>query len=136
MAAFERSAVAAADADTLARLTMQDALHSIQQCAGDLDARCPLWSAVRTTSRALLEVKGDIVLVCQGCRSLTCQLKPRLSSHDGSNVLYFLTVQVTRVAMAGQIRSQLRYSGALCNIRPASCRFVRGIVIPGRVVFT
>ena len=33
VAAFERSEVAAADADTLARLTMQAALHSIDRCA-------------------------------------------------------------------------------------------------------
>ena len=49
VAAFERSAVAAADADMLARLTMQDALHSIQQCAAtqqglDLGARTALHS--------------------------------------------------------------------------------------------
>ena len=33
VAAFERSEVAAADADTLARLTMRAALHSIDRCA-------------------------------------------------------------------------------------------------------
>ena len=35
MAAFERSDVAAIDADTLARLTMRAALHSIDRCAWD-----------------------------------------------------------------------------------------------------
>jgi len=33
VAAFERSEVAAVDADTLARLTMRAALHSIDRCA-------------------------------------------------------------------------------------------------------
>ena len=67
MAAFERSAAAAADADTLARLTMQDALHSIQQCATPPDCE--------TALRSYLEW-GDMRL-----RVTVQRLWPKFASH-------------------------------------------------------